>query len=145
MAKLPSRNQNPNPELAKVIQDLPKEKQKLIIQAAISVTNHHRSGPLPPSDEIKVYSEVIPNGGERLMATVEKQLDHRIAIENKGVKRSFNQSSTGQWMAFAIALAFGYIAWDLAKTGHDTVASVLGGFDIVGLVAVFITGKLSKK
>jgi len=54
------------------------------------------SGPLPDGESIKIYDEVIPNGGDRLMSTVEKQLDHRIEIEKIGVKRSFNQSSTGQ-------------------------------------------------
>jgi len=75
------------------------------------------------------------------MSTIEKQLDHRIEIEKIGVKRSFNQSSTGQWMGFAIAIVFGFIAWDLAKAVFTVAASILGTVD---LVAIFITGKLSK-
>ena len=55
------------------------------------------------------------------MSTVEKQLDHRIEIEKTGVKRSFNQSSTGQWMGFVIAIVFGFISWDLAKSGFTVV------------------------
>ncbi|HWY12273.1 MAG TPA: DUF2335 domain-containing protein [Bacteroidia bacterium] len=105
----------------------------------------HRSGPLPDGEDIKIYAEVIPNGGDRLMSTVEKQLEHRFKIEDKGVTRSFNQSSTGQWMAFAIAVIFGIIAWDLAKSGQQDTAKIIGAFDIVGLVAVFITGRFTKK
>ncbi len=78
------------------------------------------------------------------MSTVEKQLYHRIEIENTGIKRSFNQSSTGQWMGFVIAIVFGLIAWDLAKSGFTVAASILGTVDLVALVAIFITGKLSK-
>lgn len=130
------------PEVAKVIKGLPKEKQQVLIRA---LSIQHRSGPLPSSDEIKVYAEVIPNGGDRLMSTVETQLNHRIDIEKSSVKRSYNQSSTGQWMAFFLALFFGAISWDLAKNGQTTAASIIGAVDIVGLVAVFITGRVKKR
>ena len=129
-------------EVAEVIKDLPKEKQQTLIRA-LSVKKHY-SGPLPDGESMKIYNEVIPNGGDRLMATVEKQLDHRIDVENIGVRRTFNQSSTGQWMGFAIAIVFGFIAWDLAKSGFTVAASILGTVDLVALVAIFITGKLSK-
>lgn len=129
-------------EVAQVINELPKEKQQTLMRA-FAVSRHH-SGPLPDGESIRIYSEVIPNGGDRLMTTVETQLKHRIEIENKGVERTFNQSSTGQWMAFVIAIVFGLIAWDLAKSGQTIVASILGTVDLVALVAVFITGKLSK-
>lgn len=129
------------PNVAQVIKDLPKEKRQVIIQE-LSVRH---SGPLPDGETIRIYNEVIPDGGNRLMTNVEKQLDHRIEIENNGVKRSFNQSSTGQWMAFCIAILFGLIAWDLAKSGQTMVASILGTVDLVALVAVFITGRVTKR
>ena len=47
-------------------------------------------------------------------------------------------------MGFVIAIVFGFISWDLAKSGFTVVASILGTVDLVALVAVFITGKLSK-
>lgn len=129
-------------EVAEVIKGLPKEKQETLIKAF--AIRQHYSGPLPDGESIKIYDEVIPNGGDRLMSTVEKQLNHRIEIEKTGVKRSFNQSATGQWMGFAIAVIFGFIAWDLAKSGFTVAASILGTVDLVALVAVFITGKLTK-
>jgi uncharacterized membrane protein len=99
---------------------------------------------LPDGENIKIYDAVIPNGGDRLMSTVEKQLDHRIEIENIGVKRTFNQSSTALWMGFAVAIIFGLIAWDLAKAGQTVVASILGTVDLVALVTIFIVGKSGK-
>lgn len=100
-------------EVARVIKDLPLEEQQTLIKA-LAVKQHY-SGPLPDGESIKIYNDVIPNGGDRLMNTVEKQLQHRIKIEQIGIKRTFNQSSTGQWMGFVIAITFGVIAWDLAK------------------------------
>jgi uncharacterized membrane protein len=132
-----------SPEIAELIHDLPKEKRQVIIQALVKRTSF--SGPLPDGESIRIYNEVIPNGGERLMATVEKQLVHRFDIEKVGVKRTFNQSSTGQWMGFAIAIVFGLIAWDLGKAGKETTASIIGAFDIVGLVAIFVIGQFKNK
>jgi len=135
-----------NPEVARVIKDLPPQKRNVIIQALAISKNH--SGPLPDGDTIRVYSEVIPDGGDRLMKTVEKQLDHRIDIEKEGVRRTFNQSSTGQWMGFGVTILFGVIAWDLIKTGNQ-VSSIAGGIlgtvDLVALVTVFITSRSVQK
>lgn len=117
---------------------MPKEKRSILIEALIA---KQHSGPLPDGETLRIYNEVIPDGGNRLMKTVEKQLDHRISIEKDAEKRTFNQNGVGQVMAFIIAILFGLIAWDLAKRGHDTTAMVLGGADLVALVAVFITGK----
>lgn len=130
-------------EVLTIIESLPKEKQKVIIQALHYSQQH--SGPLPSAEVIKVYAEVIPNGGDRLMANVETQSTHRIDIEKVGVRRTFNQSSTGQWLGFAIALFFGIISWDLAKSGHDAVAGLLGSIDLVALVTVFVYGNKAKQ
>lgn len=131
-----------SPEVAEVIRELPLDKRQTIVKA-LSIKQHY-SGPLPDGENIRIYNEVIPNGGDRLMKTVEKQLDHRITIEKVGVRRTFNQSSTGQWMGFFIAVIFGIISWDLAKSGQEIVASILGTVDLVALVTIFITGRRNK-
>lgn len=131
-----------SPEVAEVIKDLPDDQRKTVIKALMF--KKHHSGPLPDGETIQIYNEVIPNGGDRLMNTVEKQLNHRIDIEKIGMARTFNQSSTGQWMGFAIAIVFGLIAWDLGKAGKEIVASILGAIDLVALVAIFITGQRNK-
>ncbi|MDO6818680.1 DUF2335 domain-containing protein [Zobellia sp. 1_MG-2023] len=128
-------------EVAEVIEDLPVKKKDIILRA---MRVRHQSGPLPDGETIRIYNEVIPDGGDRLMKTVEKQLEHRIAIEKIGMERSFNQSSTGQWFGFAIALVFGIIAWDLAKSGYEISATILGAFDLIALVTVFVTGNGKK-
>lgn len=134
---------NFEPELVQVLEDLPKTEKEIILHA-LSVRRSH-SGPLPDRETIKIYNEVIPNGGDRLMISTETQLKHRIEIEKTGVKRTFNQSSTGQWMGFVIAIVFGIIAWDLAKSGQAVVATILGTVDLVALVSVFIIGRSKSK
>lgn len=131
-------------EVATIIKDLPEQKRRTLIKFfSFSISQH--SGPLPDGETLRIYNEQIPNGGDRLMANVERQLEHRITLETTGVRRSFNQSNTGQWMAFGIAAIFGLIAWDLGKNDHDALAGVVAGIDIVGLVAVFIIGKAKQR
>jgi uncharacterized membrane protein len=128
------------PEVAKVLHEIPEDKRKTIMRfISFSISQH--SGPLPDGETIKVYNEQIPNGGDRIMTTVEKQLEHRVKLETYGIRRTFNQSGTGQWMAFLIAIFFGFVAWDLGKDGKEWLAGVVAGVDIVGLVTVFILGR----
>lgn len=131
-------------ELAEIIQDLPKEKRIRIIKS-LAIEKRQHSGPLPDAETIKIYNAVIPNGGDRLMKNVEIQLAHRTELEKKGLNRSFNQSSTGQWMGFLIAIFFGLIAWDLAKSGMTVTASIIGTVDLVALVTVFVVGNSKSK
>jgi uncharacterized membrane protein len=69
LQKKTSNNEEDIPlEVAEVIKDLPKEKQKTLI-SALAISKHH-SGPLPDGNSIRIYNEVIPDGGDRLMNTV---------------------------------------------------------------------------
>ena len=68
-------------EVAEVISELPEEKRKTMLHALMVKKTY--SGPLPDGETIQIYSEVIPDGGNRLMGTVEKQLNHRIESEKE--------------------------------------------------------------
>ena len=141
--KVPHKGEEIDPdqiEIAQIVKGLPPNKQLQIIAKFSAVSKHH-SGPLPDSETIRVYNECIPNGGDRLMNQVESQQTHRFNLENIGLRRSYNQSSTGQWMAFTIALAVALAAWDLIKSNHDFAGGLLGTADLVGLIYVFIQGK----
>ncbi len=125
-------------EVEQAIKRLPKEDRRQVRQA---IFQKGHSGPLPDADTIRVYSEVIPDGGNRLMQTVETQLKHRIESEKTADRRLLNQSSTGQWMGMFIALAFGLISWDLIRNGNEVGGTIIGSVDLVALVTVFITGR----
>ncbi|MEH0008083.1 MAG: hypothetical protein V6Z82_05115 [Flavobacteriales bacterium] len=98
------------PKLEKDIEALSRE-----ITRKLSIEQHY-SGPLPDGENIRIYNDVIPN----------KPSDRD------------GKNSAGQWFGFITAIAFAIIAWDLAKEGQAAVASILGGVDLVALVAVFI-------
>lgn len=138
-----AQRKNPNietkePQVVDIIKHskLPKDKKEILIRE-FEIRKEY-SGPLPDPESIVIYNREIPNGGDRLMSTVENQQLHRHKLETEGVRRSFNQNAVGQVFGFIIAIVFGFIAWDLAKSGATVVASILGSIDLVALVAVFV-------
>ena len=87
------------------------------------------------------YGKIIPNGPERLMALLEKQTDHRIAMETKLVNGRVAVTQTGQWMAFGLSIFFGSTAAYLGINGHEWLAGTIATTTIIGLAVVFVLGK----
>jgi uncharacterized membrane protein len=121
-----------------LIAELPEDKQAELRSIIHAVSFQ---GPLPPPSLLAQYNELIPNGAERLMAQLEKQTTHRIAMEVKLVAAEVSLPRTGQWMAFVLALFFGGIAAALGFTGHDVLGGTIAVSDIAGLAAIFIYGR----
>ena len=87
-----------------------------------------RKGLLPPPDEMEKYEQLVPGITDRLLTTYEKQVDHRMGLENKVIASDIKKSYTGQILAFIICL--------LTIAGGIFLSAI--GKDIVGLAAIFI-------
>lgn len=125
----------------KVFEGLNKEKIQRIVKS-VSVTMHKsHSGPLPDPETLAQYSEIIPNGAERIMLMAEKQLDHRIKMENKVISGQLFQSNLGQILAFLIGIAALGSATFVIISGHEWTGVVLGVGGLTSLVTAFIKGK----
>lgn len=134
-------------ELRVMLHDLPEPQQKAIqaILLVISSKKETFKNPIPSPDVLKGYNEAITNGANRILAMVEKQSNHRIKIEETVINRELNQSGRGQNYGFAISLSFLVVSAGLIYTGHDVAGTFLGTIDLIGLVSVFILGKLYNK
>lgn len=75
----------------------------------------------------------------------EEQSKHRQELEKKVINSQIIQRSTGQWMAFTIALFSLSITAYLSMIGQTTVASILASTTIIWLASVFVLGKKSQK
>jgi uncharacterized membrane protein len=73
------------------------------------------------------YETIIPGFTRNVVAEMAKETAHRRRLE-----------TTGQWMAFVIAISFLLVAGGLIATGHDVAGGVLGTVDLLGLVSVFL-------
>jgi uncharacterized membrane protein len=103
------------------------------------------SGPLPPPQMLAGYERVQPGLAERLVSMTEREQAFRHTAEQKMIDNDVARSRNGQWFAFIIAVLLALIAGGLIYTDHDMAGAFLGTVDIVGLVAVFITGKLTSR
>jgi uncharacterized membrane protein len=102
------------------------------------------SGPLPAPEVLEHYQRIDPGLVERIVSLAEQEADHRRALERTAIRETSAQVMRGQLYGLligAIALASVIIC---ALSGAEWAASVLGGSTILGLVAVFVTGRLAK-
>jgi len=78
----------------------PKKQNRIVEQHAAVY-----SGPLPPSQELMNYNNIIPGAAERIITMAEKEAEHRRSAENLLVAEEVRSSKTGQ--RFAFVLGFG--------------------------------------
>ena len=101
--------------------------------------------PYPPAEMLKQYNDATPDGANRILLMVENQSNHRIKLESHVIPEQLAQSKLGQYFGFILGILCLIATVTLALTGHDAVAGIVGGTTIVGLVAVFVTGKERQK
>jgi uncharacterized membrane protein len=120
------------------------EQALLAVMTKISFS-YSRQGPLPPPSELAEYERILPGSADRIIASSEKQLNHRIGIERQTIASQNLQSGRGQLFGFIIAVvgflcSFGAIAMD-----HAAAGTIIGTVDLVALVSVFVYGKSAQK
>lgn len=129
-------------DLRQAIEDLPPKKQNVIISG---IQAYYYRGQLPDPASLERFDQIIPNGAERIFDRFEKQSDHRMYLEKKVIESQIKDGQRGQVFGFIIAILFLIGSIYLAMNGFETVASVLGGTTVVGLVTAFIYGKKSQR
>jgi uncharacterized membrane protein len=126
-----------------IFQGVPKDKRQEIVRAFVSVTKIH-SGPLPPSEMLQGYEAIHPGSAKIIFDIFANQSAHRIKMEDTVVTSQQIQSARGQTYAFIIAILFLAVSALCILKGHDVAGGVLGTIDVLGLVTIFITGKLQQ-
>lgn len=125
----------------KIFEGIPKQKRQQIIRSFVVTMHKTHIGPLPDPETLSEYSAIIPNGAERIMKMAEKQLDHRMSMENKVISGQLMQSNIGQFLAFLIGIAALGASTYCIVTGHEWAGSILGIGGLTGLVTAFIKGR----
>lgn len=124
-----------------VFEGISKQKRERIIKSLVVTMHKTHTGPLPDPDTLAQYSTIIPNGAERIMQMAEKQLDHRMNLENKVVSSQMLQSNIGQFLAFFIGIAALTASTICIIKGHEWSGSLIGIGGLTGLVTAFIKGR----
>jgi uncharacterized membrane protein len=123
---------------------IPASEQKTLTQVAFT-------GPLPHPASLKEYDNVLPGLAERIVTMAEAEARHRHDMDKETarqneliINKEFSERRTGQIFGLCIGtlcLAACIVAIVL---GAEKAAMVIGGATVVGLVTVFVVGRIKK-
>ena len=107
--------------------------------------SYSRQGPLPPPQELAEYDRILPGSADRIIASSERQLNHRISIEQQTISSQNKQSGLGQIFGFIIAIVAFLCSFGAICLDHAVAGTVIGTVDLVALVGVFVYGKTAQR
>lgn len=132
--------QKANPNIFKGINS--KQKAEIVKGLSIGITQiKSHSGPLPDPEDLIQYNEVIPNGGERIMAMAEKEQDFRHGHTRNVAKRRLDQEVRGQWFGFILAALIVCGGIYLLFIGKNLAGFAAIIIPIAGIIGAFIYTK----
>lgn len=129
-------------DVNKVLEELTEEQRRVLMGTMVAMEQKMYSGPLPPAEEIEAYEQICPGAADRIIKMAEKSLDHRISNEKIIVSEETKQSRRGQILGFVLALVFVLVALVLGLYGHEVLAGIIAGGDIVSLAVIFVLNKV---
>lgn len=115
------------------------QKAKLIAQQQFF------EGPIPPPVILEGYEQICPGAADRILKMAESVTDHVNKLERDAVEAKHKEVARGQRFGFSIGALALVSSVACAYIGEGTTASIIGGTTVVGLVSVFVVGKITKK
>lgn len=118
--------------------------QKTNQSQTTKLIQHQFSGPLPPPEILQQYDQVISGAAERILAMAEKDAKHQQEIENSAIQFASREVKRGQMCGLTIGISSFATCVIALALGSELTASILGGVTVVGLVTVFVTGRIKQ-
>jgi uncharacterized membrane protein len=113
---------------------------------------HEFSGPLPDPNTFRLYEEILPGSAERILALSEAHARHGMDLEKSALNAqiTIEQDNTvtvrrGQNFGMYSTVLMTGVAILALLTGQPWVAATICSTTIIGLAAVFVTGKIRNK
>lgn len=100
---------------------------------------------LPPPEVMAHYEVILPGATDRFLRVVEKQSDHRMALEADVVRSDIKRSNAGLIAGFIIGLASVAMGGFLVWSGHDLAGATFVGVPMASLVGTFVYGTNSRR
>lgn len=102
-------------------------------------------GPLPPSEELKKYDEIVPGAAKTIIDMAVKEQSHRINLVEYGATNEIKQANLGKWLAFIVStFAIGGSIF-LAMEGHSVIAGLLVAPAVFSLAGRLIEAREKNK
>jgi hypothetical protein len=114
--------------------DLAFYRQRLVL------ATEEREGLLPSGRELRRYREADPSAPRIILHEFRAESRHRRHLERQIVTGENRRADRGQVFALVIILVGLTISALLIQGGHDVAGGFIGGLDLLGMAALFLTG-----
>lgn len=94
----------------------------------------HYSSIVPHPATIHQYEQILPGSGERLLALVEREQDHRMRLEN----RLLNGQQLGRWFGFISSMTTIIVGALVVTAGYELPGSAIAIAPVTINLAIFI-------
>jgi uncharacterized membrane protein len=110
------------------------------VQVIRRITSFH-STPLPDAETLGAYARLIPNGADRVMTLVEREVAHRHRQESSDTQHV----ARGHWMGFIVTLPLASGGVCLGLLDHDWLAAAHCTTTIGAVVTTFVVEGKSRR
>ncbi|WP_315523364.1 DUF2335 domain-containing protein [Pseudoramibacter alactolyticus] len=132
-------------ELIRQLEDMPEEEREAVLVQAEGMEMLSFSGPLPPPQILKQYSEILPEAPREIFDMAEKETKFRHEYEKKEQKMRSRDSFLGMLFAFILCMVLiGSGVWVIVSKSAFA-GTVLSGFGIASVIVTFIRGTRPQK
>jgi hypothetical protein len=107
----------------------------------VTVSQHESDAPLLPIVQIEKLKDICPERVDWVFEETTKEGDFRRSETLRVNTFVFVERIAGVIGGLAIGCTALYTSYHLAMAGHDTVAGIIGGTTVVGLVSAFLYAK----
>jgi uncharacterized membrane protein len=116
----------------------PPQRQPSAPPGSIVATVQGFTGPIPPPEVLAGYEGVLAGAAHRIVSMAERQSEHRQDLERRVVKANIRHAELGLWIGAAVAVILVVAAVIVTLAGYPWTGGVIGAFDVVGVVTVFV-------
>lgn len=106
----------------------------------MTVSHHETDAPVLPMAQIERLHAINPARVDWVFDETQKEGDFRRKEITRVNTMIFTERMLSMFAGLTIGLAALYTCYQLAMSGHDVVAGVVGGTTVVGLVSAFVIG-----
>lgn len=111
---------------------------------SLSITTRIESV-LPPASELERYEALQPGVTGRFVATFEKQVDHRIALETRVVRWDLVRSMAGLILGFIVAMTIVIGSFILILNGHSDQGAAGIIATLVSIIGIFVYSDITRR
>jgi len=106
--------------------------------------SHHRSGPLPDSEELARYERISPGFAREIMEMAKDEQKFRHTQGKSSLSGAIWKDRIGQIFGLVCVFVFSYIAYSMIEKEAFGWATTLLGVELVALTGVFVLGRKDK-